>query len=207
MNPSIRAVAARALVGRGTLAVFLALVAGWYLPSVASEFAVLLFPLFLPAYLVTIVAYDGGMLEQVVYLLDGAVPVAPELLYEVGQVVTFYLFTAVAALVGSVVERRFGPRDEPVAPRARYVVAGGLLLLGVGLFAQGVVSQPMVTSVACEGSASAGGEAGTATATPECTRTTEPATGQQLYILGLGAAIGLLGGAVVAVDRWLAVRK
>ena len=207
MDRAIRSLVTRALLGRSTLAVFLALVAGWYLPGVASEFAVLLFPLFLPAYLVTIVAYDGGLLEQAVYALDGRVPVSGELLFEAGQVVTFYLFSAVAALVGSVVEGRFGPRDEEiVTPQVRYVVAGGLLLLGLGLFAGGVLSQPTVTSVTCESSASAAGN-GTATATPECTRTTEPATGQRLYIFVLGLATGLLGSAVVAADRWLAVRR
>lgn len=207
MDRPIRSLVTRALLGRSTLAVFLALVAGWYLPGVASEFAVLLFPLFLPAYLVTMVAYDGGVLEQVVYALDGSVPISGELLFEAGQVVTFYLFSAVAALVGSVVEGRFGPRDEGTGtPRVRYVVAGGLLLLGLGLFVGGIVSQPTMTSVTCESSASAAGN-GTATATPECTRTTEPATGQRLYILALGLATGLLGGAVVAVDRWVAVRR
>jgi hypothetical protein len=207
MDRPIRSLVTRALLGRSTLAVFLALVAGWYLPGVASEFAVLLFPLFLPAYLVTMVAYDGGVLEQVVYALDGSVPISGELLFEAGQVVTFYLFSAVAALVGSVVEGRFGPRDEEAGtPRVRYVVAGGLLLLGLGLFVGGIVSQPTMTSVTCESSASAAGN-GTATATPECTRTTEPATGQRLYILALGLATGLLGGAVVAVDRWVAVRR
>ncbi|AEN05645.1 hypothetical protein [Halolamina sp.] len=105
-------------------------------------------------------------------------------------------------------ERRVGPdREKPgSATRIRYVVAGGLLLIGVGLVARGIVTQPMMTSVTCESSASAAGNA-TATATPTCTRTTEPATGQRLYIFGLGIATGLLGGAVVAVDRWLAVRR
>lgn len=207
MVPSIRALVTRALVGRSTVAVFLALVAGWYLPSVASEFAVILFPLFLPAYLVTMVAYDGGLLEQVVYALDGSVPVDPELLFEAGQVVTFYLFTAVAALVGTIVEERFGLHDdETPAPRIRYVAVGILLLIGFGLFVQGIVTQPMVTSVTCESSASAAGN-GTATATPDCTRTTEPATGQRLYIFGLGVASGLLGGVVVAADRLLARRR
>lgn len=204
MNQSIRTLVTRALVGRSTLAVFLALVAGWYLPSVASEFAVVLYPLFLPAYLVTIVAYDGGVLEQLVYALDGSVPLGGELLFEAGQVVSFYLFTAVAALVGGAVERRFGPRDEPGA-RIRYVVVGGCLLVGLGLVLGGLVTPPTMTSVTCEGSASAGGAA-TATPTPECTRTTGPATGQQFYILGLGTAIGLLGAAIVAVDRRLTPR-
>lgn len=206
-NPAERLRAA--LVGRNTLVVFAALAVGAFLPALVPELAPVLYPLVLPSYLVTAVVYDGGLLEAVIYALEPLVPLDGRLLWELGQAVVLYLFTVVAALLGGVLSRRFGPeRDDGdhVAGdgvRLRYLVAGGLLIIGVGLVAQGIISQPMMTSVTCEGSASAGGNA-TATATPECTRTTEPATGQRYYILGLGTGIGLLGGAVVAVDRWLA---
>ena len=194
-----------AFTGRNTLVVFAVLAGGWVLPQLLPKAAPLFLPLYLPAYLVSMVVYDGGMLESVVYAVQGSVPIDGHLLYEIGQVVTFYLFTGVAALVGGVLERRFGPEraDRESQTRIRYIVAGGLVLIGVGLLARGIVTQPMMTSVTCESSASAAGST-TATATPECTRTTEPATGQRLYIMGLGTAIGLLGGVVVAVDRWLA---
>jgi hypothetical protein len=198
-----------AFTGRSTLVAFAALAVGWFLPELVPELAPLLSPLFLPAYLITMVVYDGGLLEQVVYAAEGTLPVGGRLLYDVGQALTFYVFTVAAALVGGVVARRYGPEraDDPGdGAYLRYVVAGGLLLLGVGLVAQGIVTQPMMTSVSCEGSASAAGNA-TATATPDCTRTTEPATGAQRYIVGRGLATGMLGGVVVAVDRWFAGRQ
>lgn len=197
-----------ALTGRSTLLVFAALAVGAFLPPVVPKLAPVLYPLVLPAYLITMVVYDGGLLEQVVYLLSGSLPVDGRLLWDVGQALTLYLFTVVAALIGGAVSRRFGPArdDQTAGVPIRYVVAGGLLIVGIGLVARGVVTQPMMTSVTCEGSASAAGNA-TATATPECTRTTEPAPGQRLYIFGLGIASGLLGGAFVAVDRWLASRQ
>lgn len=86
----------------------------------------------------------------------------------------------------------------------RYALAGGMVLLGLVLLAQGVVSTPRVTSVECTGSSSADAE--TPSATPECTRTTERAWGQQLYIVGLGAAIAALGVGIVVTDRKLAER-
>jgi len=194
-----------AFTGRSTLVVFFALAVGGFLPGLVPSLAPVLYPLVLPAYLVSTVVYEGGLLESVIYVVEGSVAIDGSLLWDIGQAATFYLFAVAAALLGGVLERRLGPAREPSAAgtRLRYVVAGGLLLIGVGLLARGIVTQPMMTSVTCEGSASAAGNV-TATATLECTRTTEPATGQRLYILGLGTAIGLLGGAVVVVDRWLA---
>lgn len=81
----------------------------------------------------------------------------------------------------------------------RYSVAGGLLLLGLLLSAQGVVSTPTATVVECTGSSSAAGE--TPTATPDCVRYTERSWGQQLYVVGLGVSIAVLGVGVVVVDR------
>lgn len=195
-----------AVTGRSTLAVFGALTVGTFLPGVVPELAPVLYPLVLPSYLITSVVYDGGLLEGVVYALEGVVPLDGWILWNLGQAVVLYLFTVAAALLGGVLSRRFGPvRDASDATSIRYLVAGSLLLIGVGLLARGIVTQPMVTSVTCEGGATAGSNA-TATATPECTETTEPATGQRLYVLGLGVATGLLGGAIVGVDRWLAGR-
>lgn len=198
-----------AFLGRSTLVVFAALAVGAFLPGAVPTLAPVLYPLVLPSYLVTAMVYDGGLLETVVYALEPVVPLGGSLLWDVGQAVVLYLFTVAAALLGGVLSQRFGPgreEDPGAGIRLRYVVAGGLLVIGVGLVARGIVTQPMVTSVTCESSASAGGN-GTATTTPECTRTTEPATGQRYYILGLGFGVGLLGGAVVAVDRWLAGRR
>lgn len=197
-----------ALTGRSTLVVFAALAIGAFLPGLVPALAPVLYPLVLPTYLVTMVIYDGGLLEQVVSLLSGTTTVDSGVLWDVGQALTLYLFTVAAALVGGAVSRRFGPeRDDPAAGvPLRYVVAGGLLLVGLGLAARGIITQPMMTGVTCESSASAAGNA-TATAPPECARTTEPATGQRLYIVGLGVAVGSLGAGIVGVDRWLAARR
>lgn len=198
-----------ALLGRSTLVVFAALAVGAFLPGVVPTLAPVLYPLVLPSYLVTMVVYDGGLLEAVIYALEPVVPLDGGLLWDLGQAVVLYLFTVVAALLGGVLSRRFGPDRETTRARVRirYLVAGGLLVIGVGLVVQGVVSQPTVTSVTCEGNASASGANGSATPTPDCTRTTESAPGQRFYVIGLGGAIGLLGGAVVATDRWLARRR
>lgn len=99
--------------------------------------------------------------------------------------------------------------QQPAQPALRYTIAAGLLIVCLLLVAQGIVVQPMMTSVSCtdSGSASDGGSGTTSTATPDCTRTTEPATGARLYILGLGGATGLLGAGIIAADRRLAARS
>jgi hypothetical protein len=81
----------------------------------------------------------------------------------------------------------------------RYTVAAGCLLVGLLLVVQGLVVSPQVTSVECTSSSSA--NATGPSPTPDCVRTTEPATGQRLYIIGLGASIACFGVAVVALDR------
>lgn len=81
----------------------------------------------------------------------------------------------------------------------RYTVAAGCLLVGFLLVAQGLAVSPQVTSIECTSSSSANTTG--PTPTPDCVRTTEPATGQRLYILGLGVGVGGLGVAVLAFDR------
>ena len=81
----------------------------------------------------------------------------------------------------------------------RYTVAAGCLLIGLLLVVQGLVVSPQATSVECTASSSA--NATGQPPTPDCVRTTEPATGQRLYILGLGAGITGLGVAVITFDR------
>lgn len=81
----------------------------------------------------------------------------------------------------------------------RYTIAAGCLLVGLLLVVQGLVASPQITSVECTSSSSA--NTTVPTPAPDCVRTTEPATGQRLYILGLGAGIAGLGVAVIALDR------
>lgn len=211
MKHALRAVAST-FTDRATFVPFVLLSAGWLLPSTFPAYAHLAYPLLLPAYLVSMVTYDGLIgLEQVVYTAQNAAGGEWAYAWDAGLIVTFYLFSVVATLFGPPLKRRFSPgadddKEQAIQPTIRYTVAAGLLLVGLLLVAQGVVSQPMMTSVSCTDSSSASqdGSGTTATATPECTRTTEPATGAQLYVVGLGAAVGLVGAGVVAVDRRLA---
>lgn len=207
------------LTDRTTLALFAALTTGWFLPEVLGTYASIALPLFLPAYLVSMVTYDGLLgLEHVVYAVQGTLGGEWALAWDAGLVVTFYLFSVAAALLARPLERRFGPErggsergdsDEDGAgeawssgrPTLRYTVAAGLLVVGLLFVVQGIIVQPQMTSVSCSGSGTAAGGNGTATATADCTRTTEPATGARLYGIGLGVATGLVGVGVVAADR------
>lgn len=81
----------------------------------------------------------------------------------------------------------------------RYTVAGGCLLLGLLLVGQGFLVSPQVTSVECTSSSAA--NATEPTSTPDCVRTSEPATGQHLYIFALGTCIAGVGAVVIALDR------
>jgi hypothetical protein len=81
----------------------------------------------------------------------------------------------------------------------RYTIAAGCLLVGLLLVVQGLVVSPQVTSIECTSSSSA--NATGPSPTPDCVRTTEPATGQHLYSIGLGGGIAGLGVAIVALDR------
>ncbi|MEF8799539.1 MAG: hypothetical protein V5A56_00685 [Halolamina sp.] len=202
---------AAVLTARATLALFTVLTAGWFLPGLLGPYAGAALPLYLPAYLVSMVTYDGVLgLEQAVYAVQNAVSGEWAGAWDAGLAVTFYLFSVVVARLSRPLERRFGPESEESGrqstnrPSVRYTAAAGLLLVGLLLIAQGVVVQPTMTGVSCSGAASDGAGA---TATPECTRTTEPATGAQLYMFGLGVATGLLGAGVVAADRRLAAQR
>lgn len=86
----------------------------------------------------------------------------------------------------------------------RYTVAAGCLLVGFLLVVQGLAVSPQVTSVECTSSSSV--NATGPSPTPDCVRTSEPATGQRLYILGLGVGVAGLGLTVIALDRRFARR-
>lgn len=210
MARPLRAVAS-ALTARTTLGLFALLAAGWFLPAVYTPLAAT--PLFVLPYLVVMVTYDGLFgLEHVAYAAAEVLPIAGSTAFDAGVVVTFYLFAVLAAVLGGALERRVGPDrgdrgsedDTPPTGRFRYAVAAALLVLGILLASQGVVAQPTVTGETCTGESTPEGAGNVSTAT--CTTTTEPATGQQLYIVALGAGIAVLGAGVVGVDRWLAGR-
>lgn len=192
---------ASALLDRAALALFALLAGGWFLPAIYPPIAAT--PLFVPPYLVTIVLYDGLLgLEHVAYAAAAVLPITESLAFDAGLAVTFYLFAVVAAALGGALKRRFGPTaesDRRTLGSFGYAVAAGLLVVGLLLAAQGVAAQPTVTSETCTGGSTSEGDSA-----PTCTTTTEPATGQQLYVVGLGVALASLGGGMVGVDRWLA---
>jgi hypothetical protein len=86
----------------------------------------------------------------------------------------------------------------------RYTLVGGMLLLGLLLAAQALLSTPMVTVEECTATGVA--EATTPSSTPDCVRYTERAWGQQLYLFVLGLGIAGLGVGLVVVDRRLVRR-
>ncbi|NHX37252.1 MULTISPECIES: hypothetical protein [Halolamina] len=204
-----------ALTDRTTLFLFACLAAGWFLPSAVPILGYLLYPLFLPAYLVSMVTYDGLLgVEHVAYAVAEVLSVSGPVVFDAGLAATFYLFAVVAVVLGGALERRVGPEaggdggadENQRLGRFRDAVAAGLLLLGLLLVVQGVAAQPTVTSETCTGTSTAEeGEIGS-TATTTCTTTTEPAPGARRYVLGLGAGIGTLGAGIVGVDHWLAGR-
>ena len=197
---------ASALVDRTALGLFGFLTAAWFLPAVYPPLAGT--PLIIPPYLVILVSGVFG-LEHVAGAAAELLPVAGSVAFDASLVVTFYLFAVVAVSLGGALKRRVGPvttdeSDGRTLGRVGYAVAAGLLVIGLLLTAQGVVAQPTVTSESCTGEASSDAADGASTATPTCTTTTEPATGQKRYIVGLGIGIASLGAGIVGVDRWLA---
>jgi hypothetical protein len=199
---------ASALVDRTALALFGFLTAAWFLPALFPPLGGT--PLVIPPYIVVMVAYDGLFgLEHVAYAATESLPIAGGVAFDAGLVVTFYLFAVLAVALGGVLKRRLGPAsaddsDARTLGRFGYAIAAGLLVVGLLLAAQGGVAQPTVTSETCtqEGTAEAAGNESTPTTT--CTTRTEPATGQQRYVVGLGVGIASLGAGIVGTDRWLA---
>jgi hypothetical protein len=75
------------------LVVFAFLVASWSVQYVVDIYAhPVLRALFVPSYLVTMVTYDGGLgLEILVNPVASALPVGGAVLWELGNVLTYYL--------------------------------------------------------------------------------------------------------------------
>lgn len=76
---------------------------GWFLPSVVDiySFGGLPLVLYIPAYLVTIVLFDGVLsLENAVYAIEPFIPVRGGHLWDAGLLVTFYLFAVTSTWVG-----------------------------------------------------------------------------------------------------------
>jgi hypothetical protein len=92
-----------ALTARSTLLLFAFLALGWLLPNVVDPYSFGGLPLLVlvPSYLVTLFVYDSPWgLENVVYAIEPMVPGSGAVLWDVGLLVTFYLFAAVSTWVG-----------------------------------------------------------------------------------------------------------
>jgi NADH dehydrogenase len=105
------------LVDAETLGLFAFLSLAWFLPEVVDIYSIPgLVLLFIPSYLVNVVFYDGVFgLEAVVYALEGVVGESPSL-WDVGLLVTYYLFSVVAVALGRALKRRFGPVPADAKP-------------------------------------------------------------------------------------------
>jgi NADH dehydrogenase len=105
------------LVDRATLGLFAVLTLSWYLPAVVDIYAVPgLALLYLPAYVVNLAVYDGGLgLEAAVYALEGVVGRSPAL-WDAGLVVTYYLVSVLVVTLARVLTRLVRPIPADVPP-------------------------------------------------------------------------------------------
>lgn len=96
------------LTTRSTLLIFGVLALGWFLPLVVDIYSYGGLPLvlYIPAYLVTIVLFDGVLsLENVVYAIDPFIPVRGEYLWNAGLLVTYYLFAVASTWLGRYLQK------------------------------------------------------------------------------------------------------
>lgn len=211
-----RAALRRALTDRAALVVFGILAVTWFFPQVVAPLDSPLLlgvaqVLVVPAYLLSLLVFDG-LLEAAVYPVADALPVVRPFVWEAGLLVVFYAFAVLAAWLG----RRLAARAAPFRPGTgdgpQYVLAGVLVAFGVVLLASGfalALTSPTVTVHSCTGTGTSAetstGSSGGAVS-EECRTETRPNT-VPYWALGGGAAVGLLGGAVVAGDVALARRR
>ncbi len=77
------------------------------LPAVVDIYSNVIFRLlFIPAYLVSSLFYEGLGIEHIIYALDGLFPGEQTSLWEVGQIATYYLFAVSATWLGRWLETR-----------------------------------------------------------------------------------------------------
>ena len=108
------------LIGVETLGLFAFLSLTWFLPTVVDIYSIPgLVLLVVPSYLVNMVFYDGGFsLEAVVYALEGFVGKS-SVLWDVGLLVTYYLFSVIVVALGRSLKRKFGSLPADAKPSTR----------------------------------------------------------------------------------------
>ncbi|WP_139136085.1 hypothetical protein [Haladaptatus sp. W1] len=90
-----------AWTARSTLVLFGFLALTAQLPVVVDIYSNVVFRLlFIPAYLVSLLVYEGLGIEHIIYAFDGVFPGEQTALWEVGQIVTYYLFAVSATWLG-----------------------------------------------------------------------------------------------------------
>ncbi|WP_227355895.1 hypothetical protein [Haladaptatus salinisoli] len=86
---------------RSTLVLFGFLALTSQLPAVVDIYSTVVFRLlFIPAYLVSVLVYEGLGLEHIIYALDAQIPGKQPYLWESGQIITYYLFAVSATWLG-----------------------------------------------------------------------------------------------------------
>jgi hypothetical protein len=108
------------LVDTVTVALFAFLSLSWLLPEVLDIYSVPgLAILFLPAYVVNVLVYDGGLgLEAVVYALEGVVGRSP-VLWDAGLFATYYLVSVAVVALGRTITDRIGPTPGDATARRK----------------------------------------------------------------------------------------
>ncbi len=101
---------------RSTLVLFGFLALTSQLPAVVDIYSNVVFRLlYIPAYLVSLLVYEGLGIEHVTYALDAQVLGAQPYLWDSGQVVTYYLFAVSVIWLGQRF-KHFGRREPPRTP-------------------------------------------------------------------------------------------
>lgn len=95
------------VTARSTLFLFSYLALTWQLPNVVSIYSSVIYRvLFIPAYVVNILVYDSAWgLEQLVYLVAPYLPVSGPVLWEIGLLITYYLFAVIVVWIGRQMKR------------------------------------------------------------------------------------------------------
>ena len=107
MNNHLSPATRSAWTARSTLVLFGFLALTAQLPVVVDIYSNVVFRLlFIPAYLISGLVYEGLGLEHIIYALNTQIPGEQLFLWDLGQIVTYYLFAVSATWLGRWLETR-----------------------------------------------------------------------------------------------------